>query len=259
MVRRSATPNRAFKVADQIQRDLTELIAREFEITREELDEFACRSHQLAHAATVEGRFAEEIVLVEIPGRKGQVAIFDQDESIRPETNMESLAKLRPAFTADGIVTAGNAPGLNDGAAAVVLRTPRAGSEGGQSRALARIRAASAVAVLVIAPPIVAWLEGLGVSAGAAALATYAGVILLGTTATILITEMIPGALVTRDAERVACTGERVEDYMDIELSVSESRWSAWPPVLKEQFAAARTVKPGKPSFRLALGDEGTP
>ncbi|GAB4450665.1 MAG: hemolysin family protein [Anaerolineae bacterium] len=65
---------------------------------------------------------------------------------------------------------------------------------------------AAAVAVLVIAPPIVAWLEGLGVSADAAALASYAGVILLGTTATILITEMIPGALVTRDAERVACT-----------------------------------------------------
>ena len=63
----------------------------------------------------------------------------------------------------------------------------------------------------------------------------------------------------TAIAERVACTGERVEDYMDIELSVPESRWSAWPPVLKEQFASARTVKPGKPSFRLALGDEGTP
>lgn len=108
-------------VEDWIMGEAAELIAREFEITREELDEFACRSHQLAHAATVEGRFAEEIVPVEIPGRKGQVTVFDQDESIRPDTNMETLAKLRPAFTADGIVTAGNAPGLNDGAAAVVL------------------------------------------------------------------------------------------------------------------------------------------
>ena len=108
-------------VEDWIMGEAAELIAREFEITREEMDEFACRSHQLAHAATVEGRFAEEIVPVEIPGRKGQVTVFDQDESIRPDTNMETLAKLRPAFTADGIVTAGNAPGLNDGAAAVVL------------------------------------------------------------------------------------------------------------------------------------------
>ena len=126
--------------------EAAELIAREFEITREELDEFACRSHQLAHAATVEGRFKEEIVPVEIPGRKGQATIFDQDESIRPDTSMETLAKLRPAFIPDGVVTAGNAPGLNDGAAAVVLAS-RAYAEQHGHQPLARIVAYGQAAV----------------------------------------------------------------------------------------------------------------
>ncbi len=98
-----------------------ELIADKYEISREEMDEFSARSHALAHEATQAGRFKAEIVPVEIPGRKGQVTIIDTDEPIRPDTTVEGLAKLKPAFKDDGRVTAGNAPGLNDGAAAVVV------------------------------------------------------------------------------------------------------------------------------------------
>ncbi|MBN1678740.1 MAG: acetyl-CoA C-acetyltransferase [Anaerolineae bacterium] len=101
--------------------EAAELIAREYDITRDDMDAFAVRSHQLAHEATEAGRFAGEIVPVEIKGRKGAVTVFDRDESIRPDTSADSLAALRPVFTADGTVTAGNSPGLNDGAAAVVI------------------------------------------------------------------------------------------------------------------------------------------
>jgi acetyl-CoA C-acetyltransferase len=101
--------------------EAAEFIADEFDITRQQMDEYACRSHALAHEATVSGRFKDEIVPVEIKGRKGAVTIFDQDESIRPDTSLETLAKLRPAFIPDGKVTAGNSPGLNDGAAAVIV------------------------------------------------------------------------------------------------------------------------------------------
>jgi acetyl-CoA C-acetyltransferase len=101
--------------------EAAEFIAQEFEITREQMDEFACRSHQLAHAATVSGRFKDEIVPVEIAGRKGEVTVVERDESIRSDTNLDVLAKLPPVFVEDGRVTAGNAPGLNDGAAALVI------------------------------------------------------------------------------------------------------------------------------------------
>lgn len=106
-----------------------EFIAQQFEVSRSEMDEFALRSHQRAAEATVSGRFADEIVPLEVKGRKGNTEI-KIDESIRAsfadghyelQTGIEQLAKLRPAFQADGQVTAGNAPGLNDGAAAVVL------------------------------------------------------------------------------------------------------------------------------------------
>ena len=106
-----------------------ELIADRFEISRQEMDEFACRSHALAHEATQAGRFKAEIVPVEIPGRKGQVTIIDTDEPIRPDTTLEGLAKLKPAFKDDGRVTAGNAPGLNDGASAVVVASRRVGQQ----------------------------------------------------------------------------------------------------------------------------------
>lgn len=98
-----------------------EFIAEEFEVTREAMDEFALSSHQKALAAIDNGRFKAEIAPVEIPGRKGEVTIFDTDESPRRDTSLESLGKLKPAFVKDGRVTAGNAPGLNDGAAAAVI------------------------------------------------------------------------------------------------------------------------------------------
>jgi len=90
-------------------------------LTREEQDEFAANSHAKALAAIEAGKFKKEIVPVEIPQRKGDPIIFEQDECPRPGTTAEKLARLRPAFQKDGTVTAGNAPGLNDGAAAMVV------------------------------------------------------------------------------------------------------------------------------------------
>jgi acetyl-CoA C-acetyltransferase len=98
-----------------------EFIAGEYQITRQAMDEFALSSHQKAAAAHDQGRFKAEIVPVEIQGRKGQVTVFDSDETFRRDTSLEALSKLQPAFQKDGKVTAGNAPGLNDGAAAVVV------------------------------------------------------------------------------------------------------------------------------------------
>lgn len=98
-----------------------EFIAEEYGVTREAMDEFAYNSHMKAVDASNNGRFKDEIVPVEIKGRKGKVTVFDTDETPRGDTSIELLAKLRPAFVKDGKVTAGNAPGLNDGAAAVVV------------------------------------------------------------------------------------------------------------------------------------------
>ena len=89
--------------------------------TREEQDEFAARSHELAAAAMKEGRFDEEIVPVEIPQRKGDPVVVREDEGVRPGTTADSLGKLRPAFTKDGTISAGNASQISDGAAAVVV------------------------------------------------------------------------------------------------------------------------------------------
>lgn len=97
-----------------------ENLARKFEISREEQDAYALRSQQEAKRAQAAGFFAEEIVPVEIKSRKGS-SIFDQDDHLRPETTLEGLAKLRPAFAKDGFVTAGNASGIVDGAAALVI------------------------------------------------------------------------------------------------------------------------------------------
>ena len=90
--------------------------ADEFSLTREMQDEWSLRSHERANAAIDEGTFAEEIVAVEIPQRKGDPLVIDTDEAPRRDTSLESLAKLRPAFGKDGTITAGNAPGVNDGA-----------------------------------------------------------------------------------------------------------------------------------------------
>ena len=98
-----------------------ELVAEKHSITREEQDAYAMESHRRASAARREGRFAQEIVPVNVPGKKGGTTVFDADESIREDASMEALAALRPAFKKDGTVTAGNAPGLNDAAAALVL------------------------------------------------------------------------------------------------------------------------------------------
>ena len=100
-----------------------ELVAEKYGITREEQDNFALRSHQRAAAAGREGRFAAEVVPVEIPAKKkgAEPKLFERDESIREDANLESLRALKPAFKKDGTVTAGNAPGVNDAAAAVVL------------------------------------------------------------------------------------------------------------------------------------------
>ncbi len=97
-----------------------EFIAKQLEVTRDEMDAFALRSHELAAKATDEGKFTREIAPVVIKGRKGDTVI-DSDEPIRRDTTLEALAKLPPAFEKEGSVTAGNAPGMNDGAAAVVV------------------------------------------------------------------------------------------------------------------------------------------
>ena len=89
--------------------------------TRQEQDEFAARSHELAAAAIKEGRFSQEIVPVEIPQRKGDPIVISEDEGVRPGTTAESLAKLKPAFTKDGTISAGNASQISDGGAAVVV------------------------------------------------------------------------------------------------------------------------------------------
>lgn len=92
-----------------------------YTITREEQDAFSARSQQRAAAAIATGKFTDEIIAVEIPQRKGDPVIFKQDEYVKGDTTEASLAKLRPAFKRDGSVTAGNASGINDGAAAVVV------------------------------------------------------------------------------------------------------------------------------------------
>jgi acetyl-CoA C-acetyltransferase len=126
--------------------DAAEFIANEYNVTREAMDEFAYKSQMKAITAIDEGKFKQEIIPVEVKGRKGQVSLVDTDETPRRETTLEGLAKLRPAFQKDGKVTAGNAPGLNDGAAAVVVAS-RAKAEQMGVKPLARILGYGNVAV----------------------------------------------------------------------------------------------------------------
>jgi acetyl-CoA C-acetyltransferase len=98
-----------------------DLVAERYEVSREEQDAWALRSHQRAAAARERGGFAAEIVPVDVPQTKGPALVFDADETIRADTSSEALARLKPVFGAEGTVTAGNAPGVNDGAAAVVV------------------------------------------------------------------------------------------------------------------------------------------
>jgi acetyl-CoA C-acetyltransferase len=109
-------------MCDWIMGNAAEFIGRELGVTRAEMDQFALESHQKAAAATESGRFKTEIAPVMIKQKKGELCI-DTDEPIRKESTLEGLAALKPAFEKDGAVTAGNAPGLNDGAAAVVITT----------------------------------------------------------------------------------------------------------------------------------------
>jgi 3-oxoadipyl-CoA thiolase len=103
-----------------------ENVAVDYGIGRAEQDEFALESHRRAVAARDEGRFKDEIVPVEIPQRRGDPVVVDSDEPPRPDTSLDSLGKLRPAFADEGTVTAGNASGINDGAAAVLLASDSA-------------------------------------------------------------------------------------------------------------------------------------
>jgi acetyl-CoA C-acetyltransferase len=98
-----------------------ENLVKKYEITREEQDEFALRSQQRMAAAMEEGRFDEQIVPITIPVRKGEPIVFKTDEHPRPQTTMEALSKLQPAFLQGGTVTAGNSSGLNDAASALVI------------------------------------------------------------------------------------------------------------------------------------------
>ena len=98
----------------------TEDLAASFQITREQQDRWAVRSQQRFAAAQEAGKFKDEIAPIEVRGHKG-VKVFDKDESNRPDTTLEGLAKLRPAFRKDGTITAGNAPGLNSGASAMIV------------------------------------------------------------------------------------------------------------------------------------------
>ena len=105
-----------------------ENIAEQFSISRKQQDEFAALSQQKASTAIEKGKFSNEIVPITIKTRKEE-KVFDTDEFVRPSTNLESLAKLRPAFKKDGTVTAGNASGINDGAACVILMSEKRANE----------------------------------------------------------------------------------------------------------------------------------
>ena len=116
-----------------------ENLAEKYNITRQEQDEVALRSHNSAEAATKAGKFKEEIIPVAIPQKKGDPKIFDTDEHFRPGMTMDQLAKLKPTFKKDGTVTAGNASGINDAAAVIVLMSAGKAKDMG-IRPIARLR-----------------------------------------------------------------------------------------------------------------------
>jgi acetyl-CoA C-acetyltransferase len=123
-----------------------ENIVKRFGIPRDEQDAFAAASQQKTEAAQKAGRFADEIIPVEIPQKKGEPLVFDRDEFPRAGVTAEALAKLRPAFAKDGTVTAGNASGLNDGAAAVIVASEKRARELGV-KPLATIKAYASAGV----------------------------------------------------------------------------------------------------------------
>jgi acetyl-CoA C-acetyltransferase len=115
-----------------------ELVATEYNVGRAQQDEFAFNSHRKASEAAAAGRFSAEILPVEIPQKKGTPLRFDRDESVRADTSVEALSALKPAFKKDGTVTAGNAPPVNDGAAALVVMSARRAADLGV-KPLARV------------------------------------------------------------------------------------------------------------------------
>src|SRR5216684_42354 len=117
-----------------------ENVAEKHSITREEQDAYALASHRKASAAWREGRFDAEVVPVSVPGKKGAVTVVARDESVRDDASIEALSALKPAFKKDGTVTAGNAPGVNDAAAAVVVMSAEKAKELGL-KAMVTIRA----------------------------------------------------------------------------------------------------------------------
>jgi acetyl-CoA C-acetyltransferase len=126
--------------------ETAERVAQKYEVSREDQDNFALRSHQRAVAAQQSGRLAEEIVQVQVPQRKGEPIELSSDEGPRSDTSLEALAKLRPAFSDKGSVTAGNSSPLNDGATALVLMSEAKARERGM-QPLARLVAAAPAGV----------------------------------------------------------------------------------------------------------------
>jgi acetyl-CoA acetyltransferase family protein len=126
--------------------ETAENLAQRYEISREAQDEFAARSHSLAARARAQGRFAEEIVPVDVPGARGATTVVSEDEHIRPETTVDRLRLLPARFKGTGTVTAGNSSGINDGAAAVVLASDRFAIRAGLAP-LGRLLAWAAVGV----------------------------------------------------------------------------------------------------------------
>lgn len=121
-------------------------LARRYQVSREEQDQFALLSQQRAARALEQGFFAEEIVPVEVPAGRGQSLIVDQDDHLKPDTTLDGLARLQPAFSRDGFVTPGNASGIVDGAASLILTTASNAQAAGK-RAIATVRGWASVGV----------------------------------------------------------------------------------------------------------------
>ena len=118
--------------------ETAEIVAEKLNISREDQDAFALESHRRAVAARDEGRFKDEIVPIEVPQKKGEPLVVDADEPPRPDTSIEKLARLKPAFAEGGSVTPGNSAGINDGAACTLLASESAVAENGW-KPLARV------------------------------------------------------------------------------------------------------------------------
>ncbi|MEA2499225.1 MAG: hypothetical protein QOH26_1630 [Actinomycetota bacterium] len=126
--------------------ETAEIIGAEYDVNREAQDEFALESHRRAVQARDEGRFKDEIVAVTVPQRRGDPIVLDADEPPRPDTTIEKLSKLKPAFVSGGTVTAGNSSPINDGAAAVLLAT-REASDANHWKPMARVVATAVAGV----------------------------------------------------------------------------------------------------------------